>query len=207
MYRLRGLTKALLLALLWATVAGAEERRLELDPEETEITFELGATLHTVHGTARLSEGVVVFDPETGAASGELVVEAGTAETGNENRDEDMHRKVLESEVYPEISFRPTAFRGELDWEGESRVELDGTLAIHGDEHPLTLEAPVDVDGQRVEATIEFEVPYVAWGMKDPSKFLLKVDKKVTVRVFAVGTVAPPDIGRQTSAESVTPLE
>ena len=186
----RVLTAALLAA---ATAAGgaavAEQRRLELDPERTEVSFELGATLHTVEGTARLTEGVVTFDPESGTASGSLVVDASSADTDNDKRDRDMHVKVLESEDHPRIVFRPTAVRGDVPSEGEGTVEVDGVFSIHGAEHELTVDAVVRVAGDEVEAEVEFEVPYVDWGMKDPSKLLLKVDKKVTVRIRGVGTL------------------
>ena len=176
-----------------ATPALSEELRLELDPERTEITFELDATLHSVHGTARLTEGVVEFDPDTGSAAGRIAASTGSADTDNEGRDKDMHGKVLESVDHPEIVFTPASLRGELSLEGESRVELDGTFAIHGEAHALTVEALVRVSGDELEATVEFEVPYVAWGMKNPSKLFLRVAKEVQVRIHGFGTLVLPE--------------
>ncbi len=49
----------------------------------------------------------------------------------------------------------------------------------------------MEVDRQRrttVAIRAEFELPYVAWGLEDPSKFLLKVDRFVTVAVAGAGT-------------------
>ena len=41
-----------------------------------------------------------------------------------------------------------------------------------------------------VTATTQFTVPYVAWGMKNPSKFLFKVSKQVEINVAAKGTLS-----------------
>ena len=100
----------LALALSCATTASigeAEEWHLELDPAATTIAFELGATLHTVHGTARLGEGRVDFDLESGTAAGRIAVTATSLGTENDGRDKKMHGKVLESAIYPEIVFAP----------------------------------------------------------------------------------------------------
>ena len=35
----------------------------------------------------------------------------------------------------------------------------------------------------RFHAAMAFEIPYVAWGMKDPSNFLLKVSKTVSMSI------------------------
>jgi hypothetical protein len=41
-------------------------------------------------------------------------------------------------------------------------------------------------------ATGKFIVPYMKWGMKDPSNFLLKVSDKVELNLTAVGQVNGP---------------
>jgi len=41
-----------------------------------------------------------------------------------------------------------------------------------------------------MDLRITFEVPYVAWGMKDPSNFLLKVGKTVGMSIEAGGVVS-----------------
>jgi hypothetical protein len=38
-------------------------------------------------------------------------------------------------------------------------------------------------------AALTFDVPYVAWGMKDPSNFLLKVSKSVRVSIETAGLI------------------
>ncbi len=172
-----------------ASPAATEELRLALDPERTTIGFELGATLHSVDGSARLREGEITFRREGGPASGRLVVDAASADTGNERRDRDMHEKVLESADFPEIAFRILETRGSLAVAGTSRIEIDGVFSIHGDDHELTVLAEVEAADSEIEATLELVVPYVAWGMKNPSKLLLKVSKEVTVRIVAVGTL------------------
>lgn len=179
-------------ALALAALPGLAET-FELQPQETRIAFTLGATLHTVHGTLRARRGSVRFDPATGAASGEIVLDAASAETGNASRDRDMHGKILESARYPEIVWRIDRVDGFPRGEAKgARVTLQGSLAIHGASHPLTATAEVAVGAdRRVTATAAFKIPYVAWGMKDPSTFVLRVDKEVGVEVRAAGRLAP----------------
>ena len=43
---------------------------------------------------------------------------------------------------------------------------------------------------QEITASGKFIVPYVQWGMKNPSTFLLKVNDKVEIDLTAVGRVA-----------------
>ena len=44
--------------------------------------------------------------------------------------------------------------------------------------------------GDRVTATGVLSIPYVQWGLKDPSFFILRVEKEVKVQVRAVGRVS-----------------
>jgi hypothetical protein len=45
------------------------------------------------------------------------------------------------------------------------------------------------MNGSDAVATTHFIIPYAAWGMKDESRLLLRVDKEVSVDVVARGTV------------------
>lgn len=171
--------------VVWvSSAATAEERRLELEPRSTEIRFRLGATLHVVEGSASLVRGEVAFDSRRGTASGEIVVDARSLETGNRKRDRVMHAKVLESETHPEIVFVPDRVEGSLEERnGVSRVDLHGDLRIHGAIHRAVISAEVRIEAGTMVATARFSVPYVALGMNDPSKLVLRVAKQVEIEI------------------------
>jgi polyisoprenoid-binding protein YceI len=69
--------------------------------------------------------------------------------------------------------------------EGESDLQVEGTFTIHGAAHPMTLPAKVISKGGVVNVETHFVVPYVQWGMKDPSNFLLHVSNKVDIDIKA----------------------
>jgi polyisoprenoid-binding protein YceI len=178
-----------------AVSARADERTLRLDPAACRVAFSLGATLHTAKGTLPVRSAEIRFDLETARASGRVVLDARAATTDSEGRDEKMHAEVLESARFPEIVFVPTAARGSLDPNGSGTVALSGTLEIHGTGHPFTVTAKVRTEGEKVTAEGAFKIPYVAWGMKDPSVFVMRVAKEVDVRIEAAGTMAPLPAG------------
>lgn len=100
-----------------------------------------------------------------------------------------MQKEVLESQKYPEAIFVPDSIKGRLETEGESMLDMHGAFKIHGADHEMTLTLLVDaLGGGRYTATGHFSIPYVEWGMKDPSNLLLKVDKKVEMEVKAAAT-------------------
>ena len=167
----------------------AQETALTVDPAQTQVEFALGAVLHTVHGTFRLKRGEIRFDPVTGGAGGELVVDATSAQSGDGARDATMHKKVLESERYPEIVFRPDRMVGKVAAQGTSQVRLHGTFSIHGAEHDMEMPAEVEAGDGQYRATVKFSVPFVAWGMKDPSTLFLRVDKRVDIAIHTVARV------------------
>lgn len=192
------MTRPRLAALLLAGLAAAAPAQgadwlVALDPAATEIRFTLDATLHTVRGTVALESGEIRLDTASGALAGRLVVDAASAETGNESRDGKMHETVLESGRFGRIILEPERLEGELALDGTSRVVVHGTLELHGDRHQVALPAQVTVEAanRQLRAAATLEVPYVAWGMKDPSKLLLRVGKLVRVEIDAVATLVP----------------
>ena len=181
-----------LVASLSALPARGVEQTLTLDPAATRISFTLGATLHTVEGGVSLATGAVRFDPESGAASGEIVVDARSARTGLDRRDRNMHRDVLESERHPRIAFRPERLRVLRRDAAGAEVELDGALDMHGRSRPLTLPARLVARGERIAIEADFRLAYVDWGMPDPSTLILRVDRHVDVTVRSEGRIAAP---------------
>jgi polyisoprenoid-binding protein YceI len=181
------------LALLTLSIflrAAAADFHLQLAPESTKISWTLGDVLHMVHGTFQLKCGDVRFDTDSGRASGAVVVDAASGESGNGSRDSRMHKNVLESAKYSEILFAPERVEGNVNLSGKSSVKLHGTMKIHGAAHEITAPAEVTIQDGQLTADIKFDVPYVAWGMKDPSTFLLKVSKSVVVEMQATGRIA-----------------
>lgn len=184
---LRAVLVPALATLLPITANAAQSIQVTLDPAQTTISWTLSATMHTVHGTFTLKSGQISFDPVTGVANGELVVDASTGESGNHSRDDKMHKDVLETKRYPEITFLPKKVTGRVPTQGSSTMQVQGTLHIHGGDHELTLSIPVDITGNEAKATTSFTIPYESWGMKNPSSLLLHVDNKVQINIAAVG--------------------
>jgi polyisoprenoid-binding protein YceI len=163
--------------------------RLSLDPSHSTVHFTLGATAHTVHGEFKLTRGEVSFDPADGKLTGEVVVDARSGDSGSSGRDSKMHQEILESDRYPEISFHPERAEGFSATAGKLQGTVHGTFMIHGGSHEVSAPVTVDFSTDRWSATANFVVPYVDWGLKNPSTFLLRVAKSVDVEVQASGSL------------------
>lgn len=175
--------KRLLLLAAASLSAFAAPRSVQLTADNTRVEWTLTDPLHTVHGTFRLKRGNISFDTETGKASGEVIVDVKSGESGSGARDSRMHAHVLESARYPEAVFTPDRVEGNLAAQGTSSLKLHGRFQIHGASHEVTLNAEVKMGATQAETVISFDIPYVAWGMKDPSNFLLKVSKVVQMTI------------------------
>ena len=182
----------LLVALLPAAVA-AEPYVLEIDAARSLVRFELGATLHTVRGTAAIREGARLrFDPESGEASGRAEVDATSADTGIDARDERLHQEVLESDAHPTIAFDAHRIEVRRVEAGVHDFVLRGDLTLVGGVHEVSLAgrgrgtAPGDFT-----LGAETVLPYVAWGLTDVSNFLLSIEPEVTVRLEVAGAITP----------------
>src|SRR5450755_1837018 len=172
-----------------STAAPASEIVLTLDPAQSKVHWTVDSALHTVHGTFALKSGTIHFDPVSGKAGGEIIVYAPSGESGNGSRDKRMHREILETAKYPDVIFHPALAQGTVSRTGASDVKLSGTFSLHGADHNLTAQVHVELAGDRWSGTTRFQVPYVQWGIKDPSNFLLKVQPVVNVELEMTGTV------------------
>ena len=178
----------LLLALATSAPAQTQEDVLDFVPAQTTVHFTLDASFHTVHGSFNLKRGGVHFSPSTGAISGEIVIDATTGQSGNDGRDRKMHKEVLESSRYPEIVFHPDRVEGNVAPQGSSTVQVHGTFSLHGADHEMTVPVQVEMAPNGWTVTCHLSVPYVKWGLKNPSNFILHVSEAVDNDIRASGT-------------------
>jgi polyisoprenoid-binding protein YceI len=183
-------TVAVVFFLLSVTnLAQAFQHEIELNfvPAKTIVNFTLGDILHTVHGSFNVKHGAIRFDSTTNRIRGEIVVEAASGNSGSSGRDKRMQNEVLESIRYPDIVFRPDRVEGQVADIGASTVQVHGMFSIHGAEHEITIPVRVEMSPGQWTATSRFAVPYVKWGMKNPSTFMLRVDQSVEIEIQASG--------------------
>lgn len=163
---------------------------LTLDPAQSKVHWILPTTLHTVHGTFDVARGTMNFDPASGKATGEIVVNLKSGESGNNSRDNRMHKEILETPAFPESVFRPTRVEGVVPSAGPCEIKVLGTLSLHGSGHDVVALVHAELAGQTWKGTAKFDVPYVDWGIKDPSKFL-KVNHVAGVEIEMSGSLQP----------------
>lgn len=177
---------ALLLGCVFAAVA--QDTDFQLDPAQSSVKFTLGDVLHTVHGTFKVKQGALQLDG-TGKLTGQIVVDAASGESGSGMRDRKMHKEVLESARYPDISFRPDRVEGNVPSQGKASVMVHGMFSIHGAYREITVPAQIETSGDRWTANIHFTIPYEKWGMKNPSTLFLRVSDSVEIDLSAAGSI------------------
>jgi polyisoprenoid-binding protein YceI len=179
----------MLMSALLTLAAVSQESIVRFDPAQTKVTFTLDDVLHTVRGTFKLKQGELRFDRQTGAASGALVIDATSGDSDSKARDKKMNKDILQSDRFSEITFIPQKVVGPVPTSGAGQVQVAGIFRIHGADHPLTLTVALQTMGTSIDAKTTFDVPYVEWGIKDPSTFILRVGKSVKIDLAAVGQI------------------
>lgn len=177
--------------LLFAQLAFGQHQTFTVAPKASEVAFTLGASDHTVKGTFHVQSGSVSFDRGAPAISGSVVVAAGSGDSGNQGRDKKMNHDVLDVAHFAEVSFAPKSYQGTIAASGDSTIQVTGVFTLHGTPHDLTVPMQIHIDGSSLTAKTHFTVPYVQWGLKDPSIFILKVAKEVGIDLTLVGRLSP----------------
>ncbi len=163
-----------------------------LDVAQSKVTWSLGTTFHTVHGSFALKKGTLRLDPATGKASGEIIVDAASGKSGNDSRDKKMHKEVLESGRYAEVVFRPDRVEGKIAPQGTSTMQVHGILVLHGSEHELTVPVQAELAADHWTGNARFSVPFIDWGLKNPSTFFNKVNHAVEIELELKGNLQGP---------------
>ena len=168
--------------------ANSGELLLEMDAAQSKVRWTLSTTFHTVHGTFALRKGMMRVDLATSRATGEIIVDATSGSSGNEGRDRKMHKEVLESSRYTDIVFRPDRVEGKIARQGISTVQIHGVLVLLGGEHEMIVPVQAQLNADHWTASSKFDVPFIDWGLKNPSTFLLKVNHAVEIELELKGS-------------------
>jgi polyisoprenoid-binding protein YceI len=169
--------------------AAAWSQHFKVDPTASEVHFTLGATDGPVQGTFHVSAGDFTLDQASDAMTGTVSVDAASGNSGKTGRDKKMTKDELKAQTYPAVTFTPAKFSGHLNKSGDSTGQVDGNFTLLGQAHPISVPMSVHLEGDHFTATGEFTVPFVSWGMKDPSFMFLKVQKDVKIQLKLAGTV------------------
>ncbi len=180
-----------LLPFVLLPAAFAQHQTFTVSPNDSQVSFFLAGADHGTHGTFQVQSGLVDFDRTLPKISGSIVVSAASGDTGNKSRDHKMLTEVLDAAHFADASFAPQSYQGAILASGDSTIQVTGVFTLHGAPHTITVPMQIHIEGASCTAKTHFTVPYVQWGLKDPSIFILKVAKTVDVDLTLVGHLTP----------------
>ena len=180
----------LALTAILAPTALAQHQTFVVNPDASEVKITLKTTHELVNGTFHVQSGSIEFDPGTPKMSGSVVVLAGSGKTGNGSRDKKMNKDILEVEQHATVSFEPKSYAGTIAPSGDSTIQATGTFTLLGAPHEITIPILVHMDGATASAKAHFIVPYVQWGLKNPSFMFWKADNDVAIDLSLTGQLS-----------------
>ncbi len=177
------------MALLFAPAVLAQHQTFAVNPDASEVRMKLNTTHEVVNGTFRVQSGSIEFDRSATRISGIVVVAAGSGKTGNDTRDNRMNKVILKVDQYATVSFAPKTYTGTIPVTGDATIQVSGVFTLLGSAHDLTIPMRIHVDGSKATAKTQFVVPYVQWGLKNPSFLIWKAENDVAIDLSLAGNI------------------
>jgi polyisoprenoid-binding protein YceI len=174
-------------AAMLAPAALAQRQTFVVNPDASEVKIRLKTTHELVNGTFHVQSGSIEFDRSAPKMSGSVVVLSGSGKTGNGSRDKKMNKDILEVEQHATVSFEPKSYAGTIASSGDSNIQVTGIFTLLGTPHEITIPILVHLESTTLAAKAHFVVPYVQWGLKDPSFLIWKADKDVAIDLILTG--------------------
>jgi polyisoprenoid-binding protein YceI len=180
----------LALAVILAPASLAQHQTFAVNAGASEVKMTLKTTHEVVNGAFHLQSGSVEFDRSTPKMSGSVVVLAGSGKTGNGSRDKKMNKEILQVEQHATVSFEPKSYVGVIAPSGDSTIQVTGIFTLIGTLHEMTIPMLIHLEGTTATVKAHFEIPYIQWGLKDPSFLFWKADKDVAIDLFLTGQLS-----------------
>lgn len=176
--------------ILAPTAVLAQHQTFVVNPDASEVKMTLKTTHELVNGTFHVQSGSIEFDHSAPKMSGLITVNAGSGKTGNDSRDKKMNKDILKVEQHATISFEPQTYTGNIAPTGDSTIQVTGIFILLGTPHEITIPTQVHLDDTNASAKAHFVVPYVNWGLKNPSFLIWKAENDVTIDLNLVGVIS-----------------
>ena len=180
----------LALAAILAPATLAQHQTFAVNPDASEVSIKLNTTHEVVNGTFHVQSGSIEFDRGGTKISGKVTVAAGSGKTGNDSRDKKMNKDILKVNQFATVSFAPKTYTGTIAALGDSTVQVSGVFTLLGTPHDLTIPMQIHIDGSKGTVKAQFVVPYVQWGLKNPSFLIWKAENDVAINLHLVGQVS-----------------
>jgi hypothetical protein len=180
----------LALAAVLAPAVFAQHQTFAVNPDASEVKMKLNTTHEVVNGTFHVQSGSINFDRTASHISGIVIVAAGSGKTGNDSRDRKMNKDILEVDQFDTVSFAPKTYNGMIAASGDSTIQVSGVFTLLGAAHDLTIPMQLHIDGSKATAKAQFVVPYVQWGLKNPSFLIWKAENDVAIDLNLVGQIS-----------------
>jgi polyisoprenoid-binding protein YceI len=178
------------LAVILAPASLAQHQTFDVNPDGSEVKMTLNTTHEVVNGTFHIQSGSIEFDRSAPKMSGSVVVLAGSGKTGNGSRDKRMNKEILQVDQHATVSFEPKSYAGVIAPSGDSTIQATGIFTLLGTPHEITIPMLVHLEGSTARAKAHFAVPYIQWGLKDPSFLIWKADKDVAIDLILTGKLS-----------------
>jgi polyisoprenoid-binding protein YceI len=178
------------ITVILAPAALAQHQTFVVNPDASEVKMTLKTTHELVNGTFHVQSGSIEFDRSTPKMSGSVVVLAGSGKTGNDSRDKKMNKDILQVEQHVTVSFEPKSYAGTIAPSGDSTIQIAGIFTLLGMPHEITIPILVHLEGTTAAAKAHFVVPYIQWGLKNPSFLIWKADNDVAIDLFLTGKLS-----------------
>jgi polyisoprenoid-binding protein YceI len=189
-YAMRSLAILAIAAMLSPAAVLAQPETFAVNPDGSEVKMTLKTTHEMVNGTFHVQSGTIGFELSNPKMSGAIIVAAGSGKTGNGSRDRKMNKDILKVEQYATVSFEPKTYAGSLAASGDSSLQVTGIFTLLGSTHEITVPMLVHFDGANATVKGHFVVPYVQWGLKNPSFLIWKAEDDVAIELNLVGTIS-----------------
>ena len=180
----------LALAVVLAPAALAQHQTFVVNPDASEVKMKLKTTHELVNGTFHIQSGSIDFERSAPKISGSVVVAAGSGKTGNDSRDKKMDKDILKIDQYTTISFAPKTYTGTIAPSGDSTIQVIGVFTLLGTPHDLIIPMQIHMDRSKATVKAQFVIPYVQWGLKNPSFMFWKADNDVAIDLSLLGQVS-----------------